>query len=72
MTTINKNDIIIYQSNKRKYKAKIAYIDNIVPTMCHVLRWNNQKQDYTGSYIRGTTLISIKDIIENKTTTTKS
>mgnify|MGYP003637325953 FL=1 len=65
MIRINRNDKIVYQVNNRKIKAKVAHIDSVIPTMAHVLRWNNQKQDYTGSNIRGTTLISINDIIQN-------
>jgi len=54
---LNKGDIIKYISGSKTFSAKFLYRDRIVPTMLHVLKWNNKTKDYTGSTIRGKTLI---------------
>jgi len=50
-------DVIKYKSGSKTYSAKVLYRDKVVPTMLYVLKWNNKTKDYTGSTIRGKTLI---------------
>ena len=68
MIKVNKDDIIVYQSNSRKYKAQVCYESQTVPNFFYVRKWSNARKGFTGSFIRITTMICGNDIIENKTT----